>query len=114
MASTKAADKLDELKGKLANEARLLKADAKLSEMVARSKELRTKDAEIADQLRSLKDDVAIEADRFDESDRTQKKAMQLIADADWALNKLDEVNAALEAELETPASETLGKTQVE
>jgi peptidoglycan hydrolase CwlO-like protein len=115
MASTKAPEKLDELKAKLANEVRLLKTDAeKLSQMVGHSKELRARSNELAEQLRSLKDDVAIEADRFDESDRTHKKALQLIAAADWALNKLDEVNAALEAELETKASETLGKTQVE
>jgi predicted nucleic acid-binding Zn-ribbon protein len=115
ISSTKAPDKLDELKGKLANEVRLLKTDAdKLTHMVDKSKELRAKSSHIAQQLSSLKDDVAIEADRFDQGDRTQKKALQLIAEAEWASNKLGEVNAALESALELPASETLSKTQVE
>lgn len=115
IASAKAPEKVDELKGKLANEVRLLKTDAdKLNQLVARSKELRDTLAELVEPLRSLKDDVAIEADRFDQAERARKKALQLIADAEWTANKLEEVNGLLEAELETPASATLSKTNVD
>lgn len=115
IANTKESAKRDELKGKLANELKLLKTDAeKLSQMMDRSKELRSKGSALADELRVLKDDVAIEADRCDEGDITRKKALRLIADADWAVEKLDEVNAELQTSLEAPAGETLGKTQVQ
>lgn len=115
MQTTKAPEKVDQLKGKLENEVRLLKTDAeKLNQLITRSKELRSQLQQLVEPLRSLKDDVAIEADRFDERDRTRKKALQLIADAEWTANKMEEVNGLLEAELESPASETLSKTNVD
>ncbi len=114
LASEKESDKIAELKGKLTAERKLLKADAeKLAQMVSRSKEMRAKSEALAEALRSLKDDVAIEADRFESSDRGHKKAMQLIADADWALERLQELNASFESELEAKAAETLSKTEV-
>lgn len=114
LSSEKEGDKIAELKTKLTAERKLLKTDAeKLSQMVSRSKEMRGKSDTLAQDLRTLKDDVAIEADRFEESDRGHKKAMQLIADADWALERLTELNASFESELEAKAAETLTKTEV-
>jgi predicted nucleic acid-binding Zn-ribbon protein len=114
LSSEKEGDKVADLKNKLTAERKLLKADAeKLAQMVSRSKEMRAKSDGLAEELRSLKDDVAIEADRFDSSERGHKKAMQLIADADWALERLTELNASFESELEAKATETLTKTEV-
>lgn len=114
LSSVKEGDKISELKTKLSAERRLLKTDAeKLAQMVAKSKEMRSKADTLSQELRALKDDVAIEADRFESTDRGHKKAMQLIADADWALERLQELNAAFESELEAKAAESLTKTEV-
>ncbi len=115
LSSVKEDAKVAELKAKLSAERKLLKADAdKLTQMVARSKEMRAKSESLAQELRTLKDDVAIEADRFDPGESSHKKATKLIADAEWALEKLSELNSAFESELEAKAAETLSKTEVE
>jgi len=114
LSAEKDGDKIAELKSKLSQERKLLKADAeKLGQMLARSKEMRAKSDSLSEELRTLKDDVAIEADRFDSSDRGYKKARQLIAESEWALERLQELNAAFESELEAKAAETLSKTEV-
>lgn len=115
LSSTKEGDKVADLKTKLNAERKLLAADAeKLTQMVARSKEMRAKADGLVAELRTLKDDVAIEADRFDPSEPGHKKAMKLIADAEWALERLAELNTAFENEVEVKAAETLARTQVE
>lgn len=115
LSSTKEEDKVAELKTKLAAERKLLAADAeKLTEMVTRSKEMRDKAEGLVGQLRALKDDVAIEADRFDPAEAGHKKAMKLIADAEWALERLAELNSAFESDVEAKAAETLTRTRVD
>lgn len=114
LSSVKEEGKVTELKNKLSAERKLLKADAeKLSQMVARSKEIRAKSDAIIQELRTLKDDVAIEADRFAPTERGHKRAVKLIADADWVIERLTELNASFESELEEKATEVLAKTEV-
>lgn len=114
LSSERESDKVAALKSKLTAERKLLKADAeKLEQMLNRSKEMRAKSEGLATELRTLKDDVAIEADRFDSTERGHKKAMKLIADAEWAIERLTELNASFESELEAKAAETLTKTEV-
>ncbi len=114
LASTSEPSRVNKLKQKLAADKRLLEDDAsKLAKLMKRSESAQATSVEILELLRPLKDDVAIEADRFEPNEPGQKKAVSLLADADWAVERLEALTEALKAEFDAPANEVLERAQV-
>jgi peptidoglycan hydrolase CwlO-like protein len=106
--------KQEKLKKTMQHQRSLLSKDAtNLEDLLAQSVQYRTDMATLSAELKKLSDDVAIEATRFPEEDRRQKKAAQLVADAEWALNKMAELTPLYESEFEEPTKETVSQTQV-
>ncbi len=107
--------KVEKLRKKLAQKRSMLEKDAvKLDAISTQAKESRTEMTQRHERLTRLKDDVAIEADRFDPEDRRQSRVRKLLAESDWALSKLDELNAQYDSDLIQPVSETVGQARVE
>lgn len=107
--------KLDKIRSKMMRERKLLSDDAsKVNAVVQSADEMRAEMQKMLPELKKLSDDVAIEADRFDPEDRRQKRVAQLLADAEWANSKIDELQADVQNELMDPASSALDQTKVD
>lgn len=115
LASTNDSGKINKLKQRLAADRRLLEIDAgKLTELLNDSQGSQTTSTEILEGLRPLRDDVAIEADRFTPSEPGQKKAVRLLADAAWAIERLETLVEEFKTEFDAPANEVLERANVQ
>lgn len=92
----------------------LTKYGQKLQELIEKSSDLAHKMKTLSDELKKLSDDVAIERDRFPETDHRQKKVERLVAESEWVLDKVNELKSAWESDFSEPAKETFERTQLE
>jgi chromosome segregation ATPase len=84
---------------------RLSKDAAKLAAILERASGMRDDLATAREKLSTLNSDVAIEVDRFPENDHRNKRAHELVASAEWVLNKMEELEAACQADLSEPVT---------